>query len=38
LDAGTYNIGIVCTKLAAGNGTLLVNNAAMNVLAVPASH
>jgi hypothetical protein len=33
LDPGTYNVGIVCT----GSGTLLVNNAAMNVLAVPAS-
>jgi hypothetical protein len=33
LPPGTYNIGIVCT----GSGTLLVNNATMNVLAVPAS-
>jgi hypothetical protein len=37
LDPGTYNIGVVCAKLGAGNGTVLVNNAAMNVVAVPAS-
>jgi hypothetical protein len=37
LDPGTYNIGVVCSKLGAGNGTVLVNNAAMNVFAVPAS-
>jgi hypothetical protein len=36
LDAGTYDIGIVCTK-PAGNGTLLLNNAMMTVVAVPAS-
>jgi hypothetical protein len=34
LDAGTYDIGIVCT---AGNGALRLYNATMNVVAVPAS-
>jgi hypothetical protein len=37
LDAGTYNIGIACSKVGPGAGTLLLNNATMNVIAVPAS-
>jgi hypothetical protein len=37
LDAGTYNIGIGCSKTNAGSGTLLRFSAAMNVVAVPAS-
>ena len=37
LDPGTYNVGIVCTKDAAGTGTLLRFSAAMNYVAVPAS-
>jgi hypothetical protein len=36
LPAGTYNIGIACTNMASGSGTVLLNGAAMNVLAVPA--
>jgi hypothetical protein len=38
LPAGTYNIGINCTNTASGAGTVLLNNATMNVVAVPASH
>jgi hypothetical protein len=37
LDPGTYNVGIVCTKDAAGAGTLLRFSAALNYVAVPAS-
>jgi hypothetical protein len=35
VDAGTYDIGIVCNKT--GTGTALINSAAVNVIAVPAS-
>jgi hypothetical protein len=37
LPAGTYNIGIACMNMASGAGTVLLNNATMNVVAVPAS-
>jgi hypothetical protein len=37
LDPGTYNVGIVCAKDAAGAGTLLRFSAALNYVAVPAS-
>jgi hypothetical protein len=35
LDPGTYNIGIACSK--GGAGTVVLNWAAMNVIAVPAA-
>jgi hypothetical protein len=37
LDPGSYNVGIQCTKAAMPAGTLAVLNAALNVVAVPAS-
>jgi hypothetical protein len=37
LDPGSYNVGIQCTKASTPTGTLTVLNAALNVVAVPAS-
>jgi hypothetical protein len=37
LPARSYDIGIHCSNMASGAGSVLLNGAAMNVLAVPAA-